>query len=217
MPLRELVDDAGVQPGAEQIVGRSSDGWTCGFPVAAAYDRNALVAVGMNGEPLPIEHGFPARLITPGLYGYVSATKWLTEIELTTFDAFDQYWVRRGWDREGPIKTMTRIDTPQGLARVPAGTVTIGGVAWAQTRGIEQVEVRIDDGPWRAASLAEALNLDTWRQWTLPWDATPGRHTITARATDGAGELQTDERAEPFPNGASGWRSLLVTVEEPAA
>ncbi len=214
--LRELLDEAGVRPEADQIVGRSSDGWTCGFPMAAAYDRNALVALGMNGEPLPLEHGFPARLITPGLYGYVSATKWLTEIELTTFDAFDQYWVRRGWDKDAPIKTMTRIDTPRSLARVPAAPLTIGGVAWAQTRGIEQVEVRIDDGPWQTAQLADALNLDTWRQWTLAWNPEPGRHTITARATDGTGERQTDERAEPFPNGASGWQSLLVTVEEPA-
>jgi DMSO/TMAO reductase YedYZ molybdopterin-dependent catalytic subunit len=216
LPLRELLDEVGVSPDADQIVGRSVDGWTCGFPVAAAYDRNALVAVGMNGEPLPIEHGFPARLVTPGLYGYVSAAKWLTEIELSRFDAFDQYWVRRGWDAEAPIKTMTRVDTPQSLSQVATGPVTIGGVAWAQTRGIDRVEVRIDDGPWETARLADALGLDTWRQWTLPWDATPGRHTITARATDGTGELQTDQRAEPFPNGASGWQSLLVTVEQPA-
>jgi DMSO/TMAO reductase YedYZ molybdopterin-dependent catalytic subunit len=216
VPLRDLLDEVGESPDADQIVGRSVDGWTCGFPVAAAYDRNALVAVGMNGEPLPIEHGFPARLVTPGLYGYVSAAKWLTEIELSRFDAFDQYWVRRGWDAEAPIKTMTRIDTPQGLSRIGAGPCTIGGVAWAQTRGIDRVEVRIDDGPWQSARLADALGLDTWRQWTLPWDAAPGRHTITARATDGTGELQTDQRAEPFPNGASGWQSLLVTVEQPA-
>jgi DMSO/TMAO reductase YedYZ molybdopterin-dependent catalytic subunit len=216
VPLRTLLDEVGVSTEADQIVGRSVDGWTCGFPVAAAYDRSALVAIGMNGEPLPLEHGFPARLITPGLYGYVSAAKWLTEIELTTFAAFDQYWVRRGWDAEAPIKTMTRIDTPRGLARVAAGPITIGGVAWAQTRGIDKVEVRIDDGPWHTARLADALGLDTWRQWTLPWNAEPGRHTITARATDGTGELQTDLRAEPFPNGASGWQSLLVTVEQPA-
>jgi DMSO/TMAO reductase YedYZ molybdopterin-dependent catalytic subunit len=127
LPLRDLLDEAGVQDGADQIIGRSVDGWTCGFPVAAAFDRNAIVAVGMNGEPLPLEHGFPARLVTPGLYGYVSATKWLTEIELSTFDAFDQYWVRRGWDAEAPIKTMTRIDTPASLATLPAGSVMIGG------------------------------------------------------------------------------------------
>jgi DMSO/TMAO reductase YedYZ molybdopterin-dependent catalytic subunit len=206
-----------VSPEANQIVGRSVDGWTCGFPVAAAFDRNALIAVGMNGEPLPIEHGFPARLVVPGLYGYVSAVKWLAEIELTTFDAFDPYWVRRGWSAEEPIETMARIDTPQALATIPAGPRMIGGVAWAQTRGIDKVEVSIDDGPWQTARLAGALGLDTWRQWTLRWEAEPGSHTITARATDGTGELQTDERAEPFPDGASGWQSLLVTVEEQAA
>jgi DMSO/TMAO reductase YedYZ molybdopterin-dependent catalytic subunit len=213
VPLRELLDEAGVRPGVDQIVGRSVDGYTCGFPLAAAYDRNALVAIGMNGEPLPIDHGFPARLITPGLYGYVSATKWLTEIELTTFAAFDQYWVPKGWDALAPIKTMTRIDTPRSLSNIAAGTTVIGGVAWAQTRGITGVEVRIDDGAWQQATLADEANIDTWRQWSLPWDATAGRHTITARATDGSGELQTETRAEVFPNGASGWHSFLVIVK----
>ena len=212
VPLRELLDEAGVDPRADQIIGRSVDGFTCGFPVSAAYDRTALVAIAMNGEPLLAEHGFPARLITAGLYGYVSATKWLTEIELSRFDEFDQYWAQRGWDAEAPIKTMTRIDTPKSLAGLPAGTVAIGGVAWAQTRGIATVEVQIDDGEWQPAELADALNDDTWRQWMLAWDATPGRHRITARATDGSGELQTDTRAEPFPNGASGWHNLIVTV-----
>jgi DMSO/TMAO reductase YedYZ molybdopterin-dependent catalytic subunit len=214
LPLAELLDEAGVQVGADQIVGRSVDGYTCGFPVSAAYDRMALVAVGMNGEPLPIEHGFPARLITPGLYGYVSATKWLTEIELTTFDAFDQYWVPRGWDALAPIKTMSRIDTPRSLARITPGPTAIGGVAWAQTRGISKVEVRVDQGDWLEADLGEAPGADTWRQWSIPWQATPGRHTLSARATDGSGELQTDVRAEIFPNGASGWHTLLVTVDD---
>jgi len=214
VPLRELLDEAGVRADADQIVGRSVDGFTAGFPVAAAYDRNALVAVGMNGEALPLEHGFPARLVTPGLYGYVSATKWLTELELTRFDTFDQYWVRRGWDAQAPIKTMARIDTPRSLARLSPGRTTVGGVAWAQTRGIEQVEIRIDDGPWAAARLADADGTDTWRQWRFEWDATAGRHQLSARATDGTGELQTEERAEPFPNGASGWHTLLVTVEQ---
>ncbi len=213
VPLRDLLDRAGVDPRADQIIGRSVDGFTCGFPVGAAYDRNTLVAVAMNGEPLPAEHGFPARLITPGLYGYVSATKWLTEIELSRFDDFDQYWVERGWDQQAPIKTMTRIDTPRSLAQVAPGTIAIGGVAWAQTRGIEQVEVQIDDGDWQPATLADSLGDDVWRQWTFAWEgATSGRHRITTRSTDGTGELQTDERAEPFPNGASGWHSVLVTV-----
>lgn len=213
VPLRELLDEAGVRPGADQIVGRSVDGYTGGFPLSAAYDRNAMVVVGMNGEPLPIEHGFPARLITPGLYGYVSATKWLTEIELTTFAAFDQYWVPKGWDAQAPIKTMTRIDTPRSLSNISAGQTVIGGVAWAQTRGITKVEVRIDDGEWQEATLADEANIDTWRQWSLPWNASAGRHTLTARATDGSGELQTETRAEVFPNGASGWHSFLVIVK----
>lgn len=210
--LAELLDEVGVSPGADQLVGRSVDGWTSGFPVAAAFDRDALVAVGMNGEPLPIEHGFPARLVVPGLYGYLSATKWLTEIELTTFSDVDSYWVRRGWSADGRILTMARIDTPRVGRPIAAGTIAIGGVAWAQRRGIAKVEVRIDDGPWQLAQLAAVPNEDTWRQWWLPWDATPGRHTIAARATDGAGELQTDLRAEPFPGAATGWHQILVTV-----
>ena len=212
IPLSELLDEAGVQAGATQLVGRSVDGYTCGFPLVSLDGRPALVAVGMNGEPLPLQHGFPARLIVSGLYGYVSATKWLTEIEITTFDEFDQYWVRRGWDEEAPIKTMARIDTPSTLATLDAGTNVIGGVAWAQTRGIAKVEVAIDDGEFAEAVLADEHNLHTWRQWSLPWEATSGRHRITVRATDATGELQTDERAEPFPNGASGWMSIFVDV-----
>ncbi|MGI8873057.1 MAG: molybdopterin-dependent oxidoreductase [Egibacteraceae bacterium] len=211
--LADLLDEAGVDPAADQVVGRSVDRYTCGFPVEAAYDRDTLVAVGMNGEPLPIERGFPARLVTPGLYGYVSATKWLSAIELTTFDAFDQYWVPRGWDEQAPVKTMARIDVPRSLERIPPGETDIAGVAWAQTRGIEQVEVRIDDGDWVSAELAEASGADAWRQWRLRWDATPGPHRISVRATDGTGELQTEERAEPFPNGASGWMTLRITVD----
>jgi DMSO/TMAO reductase YedYZ molybdopterin-dependent catalytic subunit len=212
IPLSELLDEAGVDPGADQIVGRSVDGYTAGFPVAAAYDRDALLVVGMNGEPLPIERGFPARLIVPGLYGYVSATKWLAEIELTRFADFDQYWVPRGWDEEAPIKTMARIDVPRSFSSVEAGTVDVGGVAWAQTRGISMVEVRVDDGEWEEAELGEVPGDDTWRQWRFRWEATEGSHRITVRATDGTGELQTDERADPFPNGASGWQTLFATV-----
>lgn len=210
--LDELLAEAGIDPSADQLVGRSVDGYTCGFPIAALDGRPALVAVGMNGEPLPVEHGFPARLIVSGLYGYVSATKWLTELELTTFDSFDQYWVERAWDQEAPIKTMARIDTPRTLADVAAGTVVIGGVAWAQTRGITQVELAIDDGEFVPVTLAEELNMHTWRQWTFPWEATPGRHRLTVRATDGTGEVQTEDRADPFPNGASGWMSIFVDV-----
>jgi DMSO/TMAO reductase YedYZ molybdopterin-dependent catalytic subunit len=167
----------------------------------------------MNGEPLPLEHGYPARLIVPGLYGYVSATKWVREIELTTFDAFDQYWVRRGWVDDAPIKVQSRIDTPKGLAKVPAGTVAIAGVAWAQTRGIERVEVQIDDGEWMDARLAAEQSADTWRQWSLAWDAAPGRHTIRVRATESGGAIQTEARSEPFPSGATGQHQIVVIVE----
>ena len=212
LPLSELLDEAGVKSGADQIVGRSVDGYTGGFPLAAAYDRPTLIAIGMNGEPLPIDHGFPARLMVPGLYGYVSATKWLTEIELTRFADFDQYWVKRGWDQEAPIKTMSRIDAPRTLAKIAAGKFVIGGVAWAQTVGISMVEVAIDDGDFVEAELADDWSENTWRQWRLEWDAPAGRHRITVRATDANGELQTDQRAEPFPNGASGWMSIFVDV-----
>ena len=214
-PLRELLDEAGVDRRADQIVGRSSDGYTGGFPLEAAYDRDAIVAIGMNGEPLPLSHGFPVRLVTPGIYGYLSAIKWLTQIEVTTFDAFDSYWVPRGYAEKAPIRTMSRIDTPRSLSKVRAGKVMIGGMAWAQTRGIERVEVRIDDGEWKAAELSEALSKNTWRQWTLAWDATePGLHTIAVRATDGDGETQPEERRDPLPDGATGWHTIRLTVED---
>ena len=217
VPLADLLERAGVQRGATQVVGRSVDDYTCGFPVAEVAPRGSLVAVGMNGEPLPIERGFPARLVTPGLYGYVSATKWLTEIELTTFDAFDQYWVPRGWDERAPIKTMARIDVPASLGRVAPGSVDVAGVAWAQTRGISRVELRIDDGPWQETELAEQLNEDSWRQWRYRWDVREeGQHRLTVRATDGDGNVQTQERTEPFPNGASGWMTLAVVVSSEA-
>ncbi|MDY7102577.1 MAG: molybdopterin-dependent oxidoreductase [Actinomycetota bacterium] len=210
--LDDLLDEVGVDPDADQIVGHSVDGYTCGFPLAALDGRDALVAVGMNGEPLPLEHGYPARLVVPGLYGYVSATKWLERIELTRFDRFDQYWVERGWDETAPIKLASRIDTPRGLATLEPGTVAIAGVAWAQTRGVERVEVQIDDGDWVEADLAEELNVDTWRQWSLPWEATEGRHTIRVRAIEKGGPIQTAERAEPFPSGATGRHQIVVIV-----
>ena len=210
--LDDLLRDAGMQSDADQIVGRSVDGYTCGFPVAALDGRDALIAIGMNGEPLPLQHGFPARLIVPGLYGYVSATKWLTELEVTRFDRFDQYWVERGWVNDAPIKVQSRIDTPKGLSKVPAGTVAIGGIAWAQTRGIERVEVRVDEGEWVATTLAAELNDVTWRQWSYAWSAEPGRHTITVRATEKNGPIQTDERSEPFPSGATGQHNIVVIV-----
>lgn len=213
--LADLLEEAGVQDGATQIVGRSFDGWNNGFPTENALDgRDAIVAVGMNGAPLPIEHGFPARIVVPGLYGYVSATKWVTELELTRLEDFDGYWVKRTWAKEAPIKTQSRIDTPKGLAKVPPGKTAVAGVAWAQLRGIAKVEVRVDDGEWVEARLADEVNVTTWRQWVHEWDATPGRHTITVRATDTEGELQPEERMAPIPEGAAGWHNVVVLVED---
>ncbi len=212
--LRDLLDRAGVRGGSTQLIGRSVDGFTAGFPVSVAMNReNAMVAVGMNGEPLPLAHGFPARLVIPGLYGYVSATKWLSSIELTTWEAASGYWIPRGWSREAPIKTQSRIDVPKRGVKVAAGTRPIAGVAWAPTRGIEQVEVRVDDGPWEQAELADAINDECWRQWKHGWNATPGNHTITVRATDGDGRTQTAKRQDVLPNGATGHHTVLVEVQ----
>ena len=212
VPLHELLARAGLERGATQLVGRAVDGFTAGFPTLTALDvKESMVAVAMNGEPLPAEHGFPARLVVPGLYGYVSATKWLSEIELTDWD-FDGYWVPRGWAKRGPIKTQSRIDVPAAGSTIPAGRRPIAGVAWAPTRGIERVEVRIDDGPWVEAELAAPLDVDTWRQWFLPWEPEPGRHVLAVRATDGVGEVQTDERTPVAPDGASGRHTIEVVV-----
>jgi DMSO/TMAO reductase YedYZ molybdopterin-dependent catalytic subunit len=214
VPLKSILEEAGVKPGADQLVSRSVDGWTAGSPVAEVMDgRDALVAIGMNGQPLPVEHGFPARLIVPGLYGFVSATKWLAELELSTFAAFDPYWAKRGWAKRAPIKTMARIDTPRGLQKIAAGKTAIAGVTWAIHRGIEKVEVRIDNGDWMPCRLAPGPSADTWRQWVYEWDATPGTYNVSCRATDGSGQLQTDQRAQPIPDGASGWHSIVVIVE----
>ncbi|MFF0469807.1 molybdopterin-dependent oxidoreductase [Micromonospora zamorensis] len=213
VPLRELLDEVEPDADADQVVGRSVDGWTCGTPTAALRDgRDALLAVGMNGEPLPVEHGFPVRMVVPGLYGYVSACKWVTELELTRFADFDAYWVPRGWSVEGPIKTQSRIDTPRGRNRLTTGPVTIAGVAWAQHRGIRQVEVRVDDGEWQQAELAPAVSVDTWVQWSWRWDATPGEHRLQVRATDATGETQTERTQDVVPDGATGWHTVTVTV-----
>jgi DMSO/TMAO reductase YedYZ molybdopterin-dependent catalytic subunit len=166
----------------------------------------------MNGEPLPIVHGFPVRMVVPGLYGYVSATKWVVDLELTTFDAYDPYWIARGWAEPGPIRTASRIDTPRASAQVAAGSVPVAGVAWAQHRGIERVEVRVDGATWADATLSVQDTVDTWRQWVWMWDATPGPHTLEVRATDGMGVVQTQERADPFPSGATGWHTIEVSV-----
>ncbi|MGC4758920.1 molybdopterin-dependent oxidoreductase [Micromonospora trifolii] len=213
IPLAPLLREAGIRAGQNQLVSRSVEGMTIGTPLEAILDgRDALLAVAMNGEPLPLEHGFPVRMLVPGLYGYVGACKWLTSMRVTTFDAFDPYWVQRGWAAQAPVKTASRIDTPTPFAQRPAGPVMIAGVAWAQRRGITAVEVQIDDGSWQQARLADGPSPDLWRQWTYRWDATPGSHTVRVRAIDATGATQTDERAEPFPDGATGWHSTTVTI-----
>jgi hypothetical protein len=191
------------------------DDFTVGFPTAVLDDdRPALVAVGMNGEPLPAAHGFPARLVVAGLYGYVSATKWLAEIEMTTLEAFDAYWIPRGWAKEAPIKTQSRIDVPRQRQKIPVGTTAIAGVAWAPHRGIDRVEVQIDDDPWLEADVGTDLTDNAWRQWVLAWDAPLGDHIIRVRATDGEGDTQTDVIRPPRPDGATGYHTIEVTVQE---
>ncbi|HXY73126.1 MAG TPA: molybdopterin-dependent oxidoreductase [Actinomycetota bacterium] len=211
--LKPLLDEAGVHAGANQIVSRSSDGMTIGTPTAAVMDgRDAMLAVGMNGVPLPIAHGFPVRMVVPGLYGYTSATKWVVDMELTTFAAFDAYWVSEGWAQQATIKTESRIDTPASGTSVRSGTVPVAGVAWAQHRGIAAVEVRVDGGAWNEARLSTLDTIDTWRQWVWDWGATPGQHTIEVRATDETGYTQTATRVPPAPDGATGWHQVFVTV-----
>lgn len=214
--LRDVLAMAGVQAGATQLVGRSSDGWTAGMPTAWVMDpaREPMIALKMNDAPLPRAHGFPARLIVPGLYGYVSATKWLTELELTTLEAFDGYWVPLGWAKEGPILTQSRIDVPKNGASLPAGRVPIAGVAWAPDRGISRVEVAID-GAWQEAQLSTPISKATWVQWLVAWDAATagkGTHTIEVRATDGTGQVQTADRTPPAPDGARGHHAIQVSV-----
>jgi DMSO/TMAO reductase YedYZ molybdopterin-dependent catalytic subunit len=213
-PIAALLDEVQPLPDADQVVQRSVDGWTCGTPTAVLRDgRDALLAIGMNGQPLPVEHGFPVRMVVPGLYGYVSACKWIYEIELTRFADFDAYWVPRGWDQQAPVKTQSRIDTPRDGARRPAGDVVVAGVAWAQHRGIGRVEVQVDGGPWAPATLAGTVSADTWRQWWYRWAATAGDHTLRVRATDATGQTQTAAPAPPAPNGATGWHSIRVSIE----
>ena len=211
VPLGAFLRENGVRSASSQLVCRSVDGMTIGAPTRSALDvEDAMLAIGMNGEPLPVAHGFPVRMIIPGLYGYVSACKWLAGIEATTYDAFDAYWVARQWAADGPIKIASRIDTPGPSRSFPAGRRPIAGVAWAQTRGISRVEVRVDDGDWAEAELSAEVDADLWRQWVLPRDFAPGRHSISVRATSADGELQTDARAAPFPAGASGWHTTQV-------
>jgi DMSO/TMAO reductase YedYZ molybdopterin-dependent catalytic subunit len=212
--LKDILEAAGVQAGATQIVGRSVDGFTAGFPTAWALEpgREAMIAVGMNGEPLPARHGFPARLIVPGLYGYISATKWLKAIELTTREAVDGYWIPLGWAKDAPILTQSRIDTPRSGASIPAGPTVVAGVAWAPDRGVTRVEVRIGGREWRMARMSRPVSGATWVQWVLSWDAVPGEHDLEVRAIDGTGDVQTERTTGAAPDGARGHHRIFVSV-----
>jgi DMSO/TMAO reductase YedYZ molybdopterin-dependent catalytic subunit len=211
--LAPLLAEAGIQSGVTQLVSRSTDGFTTGTPASVALDgRDAMLVVAMNGEPLPLAHGFPVRMVIPGLYGYESACKWIAEIEATTYQAYSAYWVQRGWAEQVLIKTESRIDVPKRGATVPAGTVSVAGVAWAQHRGISAVQIQIDGGPWERAKLGAQDTIDTWRQWRYDWQAVAGAHTITVRATDGDGAVQTTVQAQPFPSGATGLHQIPVTI-----
>lgn len=235
VPLKALLDRAGIQEEGTQIVARSVDGFTTAFPTAVALDgRPSMVAVGMNGEVLPASHGFPARMIVPGLYGYVSATKWLVEIEVTRLEDFSAYWIIRGWAKEGPIKTQSRIDIPRRGTTIDAGRVQIGGMAWAGIRSVSRVEVRIVDeaaaraefgdswvremgpdyGEWRDARVSGELSPSSWRQWVVDWDLEPGNYRLQVRATDGAGDTQTDAISQPAPDGATGYHGFSLRVRE---
>ncbi len=210
VPLSRVLALAGPQADADQLVGRSVDGWTGGFPTALASAPDVLVAVGMNGFELPVRHGYPARLVVPGLYGYVSATKWLSDIELTRWDDYDAYWIRRGWAKSGPVKTMARIDVPGRTA--PAGTVRVAGVAWAPVRGVADVELRVDDGAWRRATCSDPLGDAVWRQWWLDVDLDVGDHWLQVRAIDGRGDVQPPGPRDVLPDGAEGWFRVALRV-----
>jgi DMSO/TMAO reductase YedYZ molybdopterin-dependent catalytic subunit len=212
--MSELLAEAGIKPGADQLFSTSVDGWTCGTPLSALTDprRGALLAIGMNGEPLPVEHGFPARVVVPGLYGYVSATKWVTEMEVITAGERTFYWEDRGWAREAPIKTQSRIDVPGAFSSVPPGRVTVAGIAWAQNVGVDKVEVRIDGGPWQQAVLADEVSNQTWRMWRAEFNLGRGNHRADVRATDRNGVTQTEDRNPPLPDGATGWHTTHFTT-----
>lgn len=213
-PLREVLARAKPKAGADMVLSTSIDGFSASTPLPVLQDsRDAMLAVGMNGEPLPLEHGFPVRMVVPGLYGFVSATKWVVDLEVTTFAEKAGYWTSRGWDSHGPIKTASRIEVPRALARVPSGKVAIGGSAWAQTEGISKVEVQLDGGQWQPAQLAAEASVDTWRQWSYTWEgAQAGSHTARVRAYDADGQLQIEDQAPPEPNGSTGWHSMTFTV-----
>jgi DMSO/TMAO reductase YedYZ molybdopterin-dependent catalytic subunit len=210
VPIRDLLAEAGVKAGADAVLQTSEDGWTCGTPLAALTDpnRNAMLALAMNGKPLPIEHGFPVRMVVPGLYGYVSATKWLVDLEVTSFDKFDAYWTQRGWSAKGPVKTQSRIDVPRDGAGTKTGNLKVGGSAWAQHTGIEKVEYQLDGGAWQTARLGAVPGNDTWVQWAGDVDVDKGKHTLVVRATDKSGYTQTPVRTDVVPDGATGWDTI---------
>lgn len=213
VPMADVLRTVGIGKDADMLLSTSQDGWTCGTPLDVVMDgRQALFAVAMNGEALPVSHGFPVRQVVPGLYGYVSATKWVVDLKVTRFDQDQAYWSTRGWSARGPIKTASRIDVPRSGASLPPGPTSIAGVAWAQHKGVDAVEVRIDGGAWQPARLAEVPGVDTWRQWSLDWTAGAGEHTIQVRATDATGYTQTDQLAASAPDGATGWHTITVRV-----
>jgi DMSO/TMAO reductase YedYZ molybdopterin-dependent catalytic subunit len=214
VPIRDVLKLAGPKAGADMVLSRSVDGFTAGTPLESLTDDglDAILAVGMNGEPLPLEHGFPVRMVVPGLYGYVSATKWLSELKVTTFDADEAYWTPRGYSAKAPIKFSSRLDTPNTGEAIPAGRTPLAGVAWAQTVGIDRVEVSIDDGQWQPATLSTPINDDTWVQWFVDWDATIGTHYVAVRAVDKNGDVQIEERAPIAPDGSTGWQRTLIRV-----
>lgn len=213
-PIRELLARARPQAGADMVLSTSADGFSASTPLEVLTDgRDALLAVGMNGEPLPLEHGFPVRMVVPGLYGYVSATKWVVDLEVTRFADRTAYWTQRGWSERGPIKLASRIDVPRGFETVPASGAILGGTAWSQTIGIDRVQVQVDEGQWQDATLATEATVDTWRQWSFEWDGEPGDHTARVRAVNRDGEVQTSERADTVPNGASGWHQVRFRAE----
>lgn len=211
VPIGDVLREAGVKPGADQLFSTSDDGFTAGSPLDYVLERG-LIAIGMNGEPLPAEHGFPARLVVPGLYGYISATKWVTDLNVTTFAQEQGYWIPRGWATKAPIKTMSRIDRPKGFGKVKGRTV-VAGTAWAQPKGVARVEVRADGGPWQEAQLAKDISDSTWRMWRIELDLKPGSHSVECRATDKSGYTQDQARLDPIPDGATGWHSISFTVE----
>ena len=212
--VSELLAEAKPSADADAVLQTSEDGWTCGTPLAALTDdRNALLALAMNGEPLPLEHGFPVRMVVPGLYGFVSATKWVVDLEVTRFADFDAFWTQRGWSEQGPVRTQSRIDVPQGNHRVMSGDVTVAGVAWAQHTGIDKVEVQLDGGAWAEVELGRVPDADTWVQWKGTVSAGPGVHQLAVRATDSSGDTQTAVRRDVVPDGATGWHTVEFTAE----